>query len=80
MRACVGVLTGVLRKVVAIAGTSRQSVKDNSIRVASRLCQQGASPDNGAPRGLDGADDKTNRLDVFGDELSVADGINRGAI
>ena len=80
MRAGVGVLTGVFRKVVAIARTSRHSVKDNSIRVAARLCQERARPDNGAPRGLDSADDETYRLNVLGDELSVADGVDRGAI
>ena len=80
MRAGVGVLAGVFRKVVAIARTSRQPVKDNSIRVATCLCQQGARPDNGASRGLDGADDETYRLNVFRDELSVTDGVDRGAI
>jgi len=80
MRAGVGVFTGVLRKVVTIARTARQPIKDNSIRVATRLRQERARPDNGAPRGLDGPDDETYRLDVLRDELGVADGVDRGAI
>ncbi len=80
MRAGIGVLTGVFRKVVAIAGTSRHSVKDNSIGVATRLRQERARPDNGAPRGLDRADDETDRLNVLRDELSVADRVDRRAI
>ena len=37
-------------------------------------------PCNGAPRGLNRADDKTDRLHILGDELGVADGVDRGAV
>ena len=80
MGAGVGVLAGVFRKVVAIAGTSRHSVKDNSIWMATCLCQESACSDDRAARGLNGADDKTDRLNVLRDELGVADGVDRRAI
>ena len=76
----IGILTGVFRKVVTIARTSRHSVKDNAIRVAACLGQERTCPDNGALRCLDRADDETDRLNVFRDELSVADRVDRRAI
>ena len=80
MRAGVGVCTGVFRKVIAITGTARQSVKDNSLKLATRLGQERNGPDNGARRGLDSTDDENYRLNVLCDELSVTDGVDWGAI
>ena len=56
------------------------SIQDHCVRAVSRSCEQGAGPDHGAPRGFTRADDETYRLNFLGNELSVADGIDRSAI
>ena len=80
MRPGVSVLTGVFREVVAITGTSRHAVIDNSIWVTARLGQESTRSDDGPPWGLDRANDKTYRVNVLRDQLSVADGVDRRAI